>query len=82
MGGPLELNATGLGRGRFRPGGVPGSSSVSDIQERLAAGNNKHRLTRDMQQYQDFDENDLDRLQERFDDLVRDKKTKESIMKH
>ena len=31
-----------------------------------------------MQAYQDFDEDELDRLQAQFDDLMRDKKAKET----
>ena len=56
----------------------------------FSTGNvNKHRLARDIQQYRGVEERDydfLDEQQERFEarleDIIRDKKVKESLRKH
>ena len=58
-----------------------GASSLSAISPRNGI-QNKHRLSKDIQQYQDYDQEDiLDHMQERFENMMRDKKVKESIMK-
>lgn len=75
LSGPLELNATGMGGGR-RVGAAVSAKGPAV---------NKHRLTRDMRQYDDFDrENDddmLEQMQERLASNMRDKKVKEAIIK-
>ena len=86
MGGALELNATG-----FRPGARSGAAAVnsaSAIPNRGPASN-KHRLTKDLQQFQracdDFgpeEEERLEQMQARFDDLIRDNKVKANIQKN
>jgi len=50
-GGALELNAVGVGRSKHES-----AASASALAERLAGNVNKHRLTRDMQMYQEFNE--------------------------
>ena len=58
-----------------------GASSLSAFSPRNGM-QNKHRLTKDIQQYQDYDQEDiLDQMQERFENMMRDKKAKEGIMK-
>ena len=69
---------------RSRAGGgnhIGGASSLSAFSPRNGM-QNKHRLTKDIQQYQDYDQEDiLDQMQERFENMMRDKKAKEGIMK-